>query len=128
MSMTDYLENQLLAAVLNKGTFTGPTTLYVALFTSDPTEAGTEGVEVSDPAYERQVVIFSSAVDGTVKNTNLIEFPSSENGYGIITHIGILDSATGGNILFYKQLDTAIVADAGVGVQIAIEGLTVSLD
>ncbi|TVZ81295.1 hypothetical protein FB379_11794 [Aeribacillus composti] len=127
MSMTDYLETQILNAIFKGETYTGPSALYLALFTSDPGDNG-EGTEVSDSAYARQEIIFSEITDGTVSNTNLIEFAPAAVNYGVITHVGIYDSQTGGNLLFYSELATSIVAGQGVGVSIQPGDLSVSLD
>ncbi|MDR9795212.1 hypothetical protein NSS70_04575 [Aeribacillus sp. FSL K6-2848] len=121
MSMTDYLESKIMNAIFKRTSYTGPSALYLALFTG-------EGTEVSDSAYARQEIIFSEITDGTVSNTNLIEFAPAAVNYGVITHVGIYDSQTGGNLLFYSELATSIVAGQGVGVSIQPGDLSVSLD
>lgn len=126
--MTNHLETQLLGAVLNGTTYSSPTALYVGLFTSDPTETGSEGTEVSDTAYVRQQVTFDPVTDGTASNTNLIEFATAAIDYGTITHIAILDAVTGGNMLFYQELETSLVVGEGVGIRIAMGDLTIRLD
>ena len=126
--MTDHLETQLLGAVLNGTAYTSPTALYVWLFTSDPTETGSEGTEVSDTAYVRQQVTFDPVTDGTASNTNLIEFATAVSDYGTITHIAILDAVTGGNMLFYQELETSLIVGEGVGIRIAMGDLTIRLD
>lgn len=127
MAMTDYLENKVLNAIFKGETYTGPSKFYLALFTAGPDDTG-GGAEVSDAAYERQEVIFSDIMDGTVSNTNAIEFAPAAVNYGVISHIGIYDSKTGGNLLFYKQLAVPIVASQSVGVSVQTGELTVSLD
>lgn len=124
MSMTDYLEDKILNAIFKGTSYTGPSNFYLALFTPDPGET----TEVSDSAYARQEIVFSDVTDGTVSNTNLIEFAPAAVNYGVITHVGIYDSQTGGNLLFYKKLTASIVAGQGVGVSIQIGDLTVSLE
>jgi hypothetical protein len=127
MSMTDYLENKILNAIFKRTAYTGPSNFYLALFTSDPGEAGT-GTEVSDSAYKRQPIIFGNIIDGAISNTNVIEFATASTDYGTITHVGIYDSQSGGNLLFYKKLTTPIVVGQGVGVSVQAGDLTVSLD
>lgn len=124
MSMTDYLEDKILNAIFKGTSYTGPSNFYLALFTPDPGET----TEVSDSAYARQLITFGDVTDGTVSNTNLIEFAPAAVNYGVITHVGIYDSQTGGNLLFYKKLTASIVAGQGVGVSIQIGDLTVSLE
>lgn len=45
MAKSDYLENKILDHVLNNTSYTSPTTVYFALFTSNPAEDGS-GSEV----------------------------------------------------------------------------------
>lgn len=127
MSMTNFLETELLKAVLNGNTYSGGN-ITVGLFTTNPGESG-GGAEVNDPNYQRQLVTFSapSQVGGqtTVSNTNLIEFAPAENNFGTVTHIGIFDGA---NMIFYKALNTPIVANEGTGIRIQPGDLSVSLD
>lgn len=127
MSMTDYLENRIMKAIFKHTSYRGPSALYLALFTAGPDDTG-KGTEVSDSAYARQLITFGDVTDGTVSNTNLIEFATATVNYGTITHVGIFDSQTGGNLLFYKKLTASIVAGQGVGVSIQIGDLTVSLE
>ena len=104
MHMCTYLENKLLDHVLRNIPYTPPSTLYVALLTGDPGEAGDTTNEVSDPAYTRQTVIFDEPVDGVIKNKYDIEFPQASEDWGEITHILILDENN--NPLFYGPLTT----------------------
>jgi len=39
-----------------------------------------------------------------------------------------LDAVTGGNMLFYQELETSLVVGEGVGIRIAIGDLTIRLD
>ena len=43
--LSNYLENKLLDHILKNVSYTSPTTVYVGLFTSDPTDAGS-GTEI----------------------------------------------------------------------------------
>ena len=50
--MSNYLENALVNAVLRNTSYTSPATVYLALYTSDPTDADA-GTEVSGTSYAR---------------------------------------------------------------------------
>jgi hypothetical protein len=53
MSFTNYLENKVMAYVFTGTAFTSPSSsLYLALFTTDPGEGGS-GTEVSGTSYAR---------------------------------------------------------------------------
>ncbi|MCG6183330.1 phage tail fiber protein [Anoxybacillus sp. LAT_26] len=105
-AISDYLENALINAVLRNVPYTSPTAVYLALFTSDPTDANT-GTEVTGGAYQRQQITFGAPTNGMVSNSNEILFPVATANWGTITHIGIFDAATGGNLLFYGAVTTS---------------------
>ena len=58
--MSNYLENALINATLRNTTYTSVATVYVSLWTSDPTDAGS-GTEVSGGSYARTAVSFATA-------------------------------------------------------------------
>jgi hypothetical protein len=126
MSMSDYLENALLNAVLRNTPYTSPSQVYVALFTSDPTDAGT-GTEVSGGGYARQSVTFNAPSNGQVTNAVDILFPVATASWGTVTHIGIYDAQTGGNLLFHGALTTSKTISANDQLKIAAGDLSISL-
>ncbi|WP_217597176.1 hypothetical protein [Cohnella sp. GbtcB17] len=107
-NISNFLATALLNQVFRNTNYTRPTTVYVALYTSNPTAADT-GTEVSGGSYARQAVTFAApaAVSGkqTVKNSADITFPTATADWGNITHVGLRDAATGGNLLYYGALD-----------------------
>jgi hypothetical protein len=127
MSMSDYLENALLNAVLRNTPYTSPSQVYVALFTSDPTDAGT-GTEVSGGGYARQAVTFNAPSNGQVTNASDILFPVATASWGTVTHVGIYDAQTGGNLLFSGALTTSKTISANDQLKIAAGSLSISLD
>jgi hypothetical protein len=127
MSMSDYLENALLNAVLRNTPYTSPSQVYVALFTSDPTDAGT-GTEVSGGGYARQAVTFNAPSNGQVTNAADILFPVATASWGTVTHVGIYDAQTGGNLLFSGALTTNKTISANDQLKIAAGSLSISLD
>lgn len=102
-ALSNYLENKLLDLVLRKQSYTAHD-VYVGLFTSDPTDAGT-GTEVSGGSYARQAVTFASPSGGATSNTADIYFPAASAAWGTVTHFALFDAVTGGNILFHGILD-----------------------
>ena len=106
---TTYLEQKLLNHVLLGENYTPPATVYIALFTTDPGKQGDTSGEVADPTYERQPVEFSSAtmdsVSGSIcHNVYDIEFAQATENWGTVTHAGIMDAQTGGNVLYRAPL------------------------
>ena len=105
MSFSNYLEVALLNHVLRNTGMTSPTTVYAALHTEDPTEAGTAGeVDPDETSYERTAVTFGEpGVDGTgykSANSAPVEFPEATESWGTLTHFSLWDHATAGNCLY----------------------------
>ena len=123
---SNYLENALINAVLRNTSYTSPTTVYVALYTTDPTDADT-GTEVSGNAYARQSVAFSSPSNGVTSNSAAVEFPQATGSWGTVAYIGLRDASSGGNLLFHTALDASKTIATGDVFRIAIGSLTVTL-
>lgn len=110
MSMSNYLEEAILNAVFRNTPFTSPTTVHVALYTNDPTEADT-GTEVTGGAYARRQVTFTAPTQvggkATISNSAEIMFPEATANWGTVTHVGIRSAASGGNLLYYGPVSNA---------------------
>jgi len=108
LAVSDYLATALLNQVFRNQNFTRPTTVYLALYTSNPTAADT-GTEVSGGGYQRMQITFSAPVTEngkkTIKNSSDIVYPMATANWGTISHVGIRDAATGGNLLYYGAVD-----------------------
>jgi hypothetical protein len=124
--MSNYLENALINATLRNTTYTSPATVYVGLYTSDPGEGNT-GTEVSGTSYARQSVTFGAPSNGVSTNSAAVEFPQAGGSWGTVSHIGILDASTSGNLLYYTALDASKTIDTGDVFRIAIGSLSVTL-
>ena len=124
--MSNYLENALVNAVLRNTSYTSPTTVYLALYTSDPTDADS-GTECSGTSYARQAITFGSPSNGVTTNSSAIEFPQAGGSWGTITHVGIRDAYTSGNLLFHTALDASKTIATGDVFRIASGSLSVTL-
>jgi len=124
--MSNYLENALINATLRNTSYTSPATVYIGLYTSDPTDADT-GTEVSGGSYARQAVTFGAPSDGVSTNTAAIEFPQATGTWGTVGWIGIEDASTGGNLLYHTALDASKTIATGDIFKIAIGSLSVTL-
>ena len=125
---SNYLENALINAVLRNTSYTSPTTVYVSLYTSDPTDAdsGTE-VSTSSTGYARTAVTFGAPSNGVSTNSADVTFPTATASWGTVTHIGIHDASTAGNLLFHTPLDTSKTIDSGDIFKITSGNLSVTL-
>jgi hypothetical protein len=124
--MSNYLENALINATLRNTTYTSVATVYVSLWTSDPTDAGS-GTEVSGGSYARTAVTMGAPSNGASLNTTAVEFPQATGSWGTIGWIGINDASTSGNLLYHSPLTTSKVIDTGDIFKIAIGSLSVTL-
>jgi hypothetical protein len=124
--MSNYLENALINGTLRATTYTAPTTVYVALYTSDPTDADS-GTEVSGTNYARQSVTFGSPSNGASTNSAAVEFPQAGSSWGTITHIGLRDASSAGNLLYHTPLDASKTIASGDVFRIATGSLSVTL-
>lgn len=115
MYACDYLETGFLN-VLRGVTFAAPTKCYLALFLNDPGESGAQGTEISYAGYARMEIVFSdpAATNGGIGIQNLsdITFAAPADAAGTVTHIGIMDSLVGGNMLARSELTESLVIGA----------------
>lgn len=111
---SNYLEDLILNYFLRGQQVTQPTTLYVALYTTNPTDANT-GAEVTGGGYARQKVTFTApqqqADKAEVSNTTRVEFPVATGSWGDVAYYGICTASSGGNLLIHGAFNkpTAIV-------------------
>lgn len=124
-SASNYLENKLIDHSLGKTSYTKPSFVYVALYTVAPTDS-TSGTEVTGGSYARQVGTFSTASSGSSSNSSKLTFLNMPA--CTIIGIGILDSLTSGNLLYWTKLDSNYTVSATDTVEIDVGNLTVTLD
>jgi hypothetical protein len=125
-AFSNYLENAVINAVLRNTAYTSPTTVYVGLFTSDPTDAGT-GTEVSGGSYARKAMTFGAPSNGASSNNAAVEFDQATASWGTVTHMGLFDALTSGNLLFHGALTTSKTIDTGDVFKFATSSLSVTL-
>lgn len=125
-AISNFLENELLDHTLATASYTAPGTVYLSLYTSDPTDADT-GTEVSTGGYIRQAITFGVASGGTASNSSEETFTASGANFGTVTHIGIHDAETTGNLLYHGSLTASRVVDDGESIVFAIGAVDVSL-
>ena len=128
MSFSNYLETELLDHVFAGNAYTSPSAVYVGLFTSSPSEDGS-GTEVSTTGtgYGRLAGSFS-VTGNTATTTAAIEYSTATASWGTITHIGIYDAATGGNLLAYAALTASKAIASGDVFRIPAGDIDITLD
>lgn len=126
MSFSNYLETKVLAHTFSNTAYTSPSTVYVGLFTSSPSEDGS-GTEVSGGSYARQSGAFTTS-GNTATTSAAIEFPTATAAWGTITHIGIYDASSGGNLLAYAALTASKAIASGDVFRIPAGDIDITLD
>ena len=126
---------ELIDHLFSVGAYTAPT-IYCALCTADPTDAGTgaDMSEVADAGAYARVDVSScfgtAAADGSISNDAAIEFTEATGAWGTVTHFALVDSDThgAGNLLISGALSSSKAVTSGDTVRFAIGEMTISLD
>jgi hypothetical protein len=128
MSFSNFLETEILDHVFAGAAYTAPTTLYLALFTAAPGETG-GGTEVttSGTAYARETVAFTTT-GNTTSNTASVEYSTATATFGTVTHVGVFDAATAGNLMAYATLSSPKTIDTGDVFRVPTGDLDITLD
>lgn len=123
---SDYLERKILDHALGTTTFTKPTAVYAALFTTSPADAAS-GTEVSGGSYARQAVTFAAAstTSGTSTAASNAGVTFTNLPTATITHVGIYDASTSGNLLYHGALTASKSVTSGDNFTINSGQLTV---
>ena len=97
-ALSDYLENEILDHILSVGSYTMPTNVYVGLSTGSFGDDNS-GTELTGNNYARKVASFGAASSGASSNDAAIEFAAATGSWGSVSHFGIFDAASSGNLL-----------------------------
>jgi hypothetical protein len=112
----DTEEQAILNGIIQDPAYAGYATLYIALSTTTPTEAGGNFTEPSGGAYARVSTVAAdwSAASGTapaVKTNSAVKtFPTASADWSSganMTHFGLYDASTAGNLKWWGALTTA---------------------
>jgi hypothetical protein len=124
--ISNYLENALINATLRATSYTSPSVVYVGLFLSDPTDAGS-GTEVSGGSYARRSVTFAAPSNGASASNADVTFAQATATWGTVTHIGLFDALTSGNLLYHTALDASKLIETNDIFKINSGSLTVTI-
>jgi hypothetical protein len=131
-AFSDYLEKALLKHVFGAVAYTRPTALYVALYTTPASDTAPGSEPILAAGYARVVATFAAAPDQTdgssaMWNTAVFQFPVATDDWGTVTHTGIHDAATGGNMLAWGQLALPKTVSLGDAVRFSANKLMIGL-
>jgi hypothetical protein len=129
-AFSDYLEQKVLGVTLLGSAYTAPSTIYCALATSVTTDGDT--FEEPAPAeYSRQVVVFGAPAQAAEKHqvscSSPVTFTEAATPWGVVTHVGLYDSPTGGNLLYQGALTSVRTVETGDTFQFNAGDLKVQL-
>lgn len=132
-ALSSYAERKILDHVFKNTSYTSPNA-YLGLFTSDPTDSAS-GTEVSGSGYARiridnKMAAATTGSDNSsiVSNADITFAAASGGDFGTITHIGIFDALTTGNLLAHGALTASKVISDGDTFQINSGSLTITID
>lgn len=126
--LSTYLAAEFLNWIKGTAIDTAPTSVYVALYDGDPTDAGSGGTDVTDTIRTagRVAVTFGSITDKAMANGADVDFGEAD-GAADVTHFAVWDAATSGNMLGSAALTTQRTVAPGDPCKFLIGDLVISL-
>lgn len=127
---SNFLEDEILDHTLGKGArdWAPPANLYVALATATFADDNSGSGELSGGGYARQSVAFGVSSGGSATNTGALTFTNlSGVSATAISHFGIFDAVTGGNLLIHGALTVAKTVPDGDDAVIQTSQLAVTV-
>jgi hypothetical protein len=104
MSASNSFENKILDAAFGAGTLTKPANVYVALYSTSPTDS-TSGTELTGNGYARQIVNFGTAANGAISSSGNVTFTANASStWSTAVAVALTDAASSGNIMVYGTM------------------------
>jgi len=118
-AMSNYLEGKVADVTLRGTAYASPGVVYLALATADLTDANVTANETTYTGYARvscgaTPASAFTAIDaaGLMQNANVITFAANGGGSAVvITHWGIYDASSGGNLLYHGAMTASKTID-----------------
>jgi hypothetical protein len=119
-AFSTYINDQILTWLKGTNFVAAAATTYVALYTSDPTDADV-GVEVTGGSYARVAItnatgwsaISTSGGGRVVSNAANVTFAAPTANWGTVTHVGLRSALTAGNLWWYGPLNSPVTINNG---------------
>jgi hypothetical protein len=105
-NLTDYAEKKLNDHILGITSYTKPTATYASLHTASPTDTGSHSNEITGSFGLTRLSITASmnatgATSGLADNASALEIGPCNANAGTVTHAGLEDASTVGNMLLW---------------------------
>lgn len=126
-AMSNYLELKVLDHILGTTAYTMPSAVYIGLATTSFGDDNS-GTEISGNGYVRKAITFNSAASGATDNDSAVEFDPATGTWGTISHFGIFDAGSGGNLLIHGAFATSKVIETGDILRIAAGDMDITAD
>lgn len=126
---SDYARDQILA-VIEGGSLTAPSGLFLALSTSDPSS---DGSTITEPSgnYARQSVTLAETANNSlgiiVSNTGATVFGPASTNWGNVSHMALYDAVTGGNMIAYGPVAVQQNIVSGDAYAVSINSLALTI-
>lgn len=112
-NLSNFAINTILNLLFRNTPYSQAATVYVALYTTNPTPADL-GTEVPfTNGYSRKAVSFTSPSGGSIYNLADVVFDPATGSWGVVGFAAIRDAPTGGNMLAFGALATPKTINGG---------------
>ena len=102
--LANFAEKKILDHLLKTASYSPPATVYLGLSTADPTHDGSGWAPPTYTGYARKAITFAAAGSRAIAQTGAVAFDACSGGSSTVTHWGLWDNSTGGNLLAYGAL------------------------
>ena len=124
-AMSDYLELKFLDHFTGTASTSAPSAVYLGLATASLQDDGS-GTELTGNNYTRKAITFASASGGSIASNSAVEFNSATGSWGDVSHWGIFDASSSGNLLFHGSFTSAKTIASGDILKVASGSLTIT--
>ena len=126
-AMSDYLELKFLDHFTGTASTSAPSAVYLGLATGSIGDDAS-GSELTGNNYSRKAITFASASSGSIASNSAVEFDPATGSWGDVSHWGIFDASSSGNLLFHGSFTSAKTIASGDILIVASGYLTISAD
>ena len=124
-AMSDYLEIKFLDHFTGRASTSAPSAVYLGLSTGSLGDDN-GGTELSGNNYTRKAVTFAAASSGSISSNAAVEFNAATGSWGSISHFGVYDASSSGNLLFHGSFSAAKTIGSGDVLKVASGSLTIT--
>ena len=124
-AMSDYLELKFLDHFTGTASTSAPSAVYLGLATGSIGDDAS-GSELTGNNYSRKAITFASASSGSIASNSAVEFDPASGSWGSVSHWGIFDASSSGNLLFRGSFTSAKTIASGDILKVASGSLTIT--